>query len=57
MACCTAPRSTLPREFEGSVALIFQPSEENGRGGQRMVQGGIMDRFGISQFLARTRQT
>lgn len=39
------------RNFKGSVALIFQPAEEDGQGGQRMVQEGIMDRFGISQVF------
>lgn len=39
------------RKFKGSVALIFQPAEEDGCGGQRMVQEGIMDRFGISQVF------
>ncbi|APO69830.1 peptidase M20 family protein (plasmid) [Rhizobium gallicum] len=39
------------RNFKGSVALIFQPAEEDGRGGERMVQEGIMDRFGISQVF------
>ena len=37
------------RNFRGSVALIFQPAEEDGGGGQVMVQEGIMDRFGIGQ--------
>lgn len=37
------------RNFKGSVALIFQPAEEGALGGQRMVQEGIMERFGISQ--------
>ena len=37
------------RNFAGSVALIFQPAEEAGGGGNVMVQGGIMDRFDISQ--------
>ncbi|NJS38742.1 MAG: amidohydrolase [Rhodobacteraceae bacterium] len=32
-----------------AVALIFQPAEEDGGGGQVMVQEGMMDRFGISQ--------
>ncbi|WP_031248274.1 M20 aminoacylase family protein [Mesorhizobium sp. LNHC229A00] len=40
------------RNFGGSVALIFQPAEENALGGQRMVQEGIMDRFGISRVFA-----
>ncbi|WFU40027.1 M20 family metallopeptidase [Bradyrhizobium sp. CB82] len=41
------------RNFRGSVALIFQPAEEvvAPSGGQRMVQEGIMDRFGISQVF------
>lgn len=39
------------RNFKGSVALIFQPAEEDGQGGQRMVQEGIMDRFGIAQVF------
>lgn len=37
--------------FKGSVALIFQPAEEAGQGGQKMVQEGIMERFGISQVF------
>ncbi|EJB07153.1 amidohydrolase [Rhizobium leguminosarum bv. trifolii WSM597] len=39
------------RNFKGTVALIFQPAEEVElpSGGLRMVQEGIMDRFGISQ--------
>ncbi len=37
------------RNFAGSVALIFQPAEEDGGGGEVMVREGIMDRFGISQ--------
>ncbi|MCA1378834.1 MULTISPECIES: M20 aminoacylase family protein [unclassified Bradyrhizobium] len=39
------------RRFKGSVALIFQPAEESGVGGQRMVQAGIMDRFSISKVF------
>ncbi|MCX8509576.1 MAG: M20 family metallopeptidase [Rhodobacteraceae bacterium] len=37
------------RRFSGSVALLFQPAEEDGGGGQVMVQEGVMDRFGIDQ--------
>jgi amidohydrolase len=37
------------RNFAGRVALIFQPAEEDGGGGQVMVQEGIMDRFAIAQ--------
>ena len=37
------------RRFSGRVALIFQPAEEDGAGGQAMVAEGMMDRFAITQ--------
>ncbi len=37
------------RRFSGRVALLFQPAEEDGGGGQVMVQEGVMDRFDITQ--------
>ncbi|MDT8855646.1 M20 aminoacylase family protein [Paracoccaceae bacterium Fryx2] len=37
------------RHFSGRVALLFQPAEEDGGGGEVMVREGVMDRFGISQ--------
>jgi len=37
------------RNFKGRVALIFQPAEEGGAGGQVMCDEGIMDRFDIAQ--------
>ncbi len=37
------------RRFSGRVALIFQPAEEDGGGGQVMVQEGMISRFGITQ--------
>ncbi len=40
------------RKFSGRVALIFQPGEEAGGGGEVMVQEGIMDRFDIGQVYA-----
>ncbi|MGC1429217.1 MAG: M20 aminoacylase family protein [Albidovulum sp.] len=40
------------RRFRGRVALIFQPAEEEGGGGEVMVQEGILDRFDISQVFA-----
>ena len=40
------------RNFKGRVALIFQPGEEAGGGGEVMVQDGIMDRFDIGQVYA-----
>jgi len=42
---------TTTRSFKGTVALIFQPAEEDGLGGQRMVEAGIMDRFSISKVF------
>jgi amidohydrolase len=40
------------RNFSGSVALIFQPSEEGGGGGRVMCEEGIMERFGIGRVFA-----
>ena len=40
------------RNFAGRVALIFQPAEEAGGGGEVMVQEGIMDRFDIREVYA-----
>jgi hippurate hydrolase len=39
------------RNFSGSVAVIFQPAEEGGGGGNEMVKDGMMERFGISQVF------
>ncbi|MBC9248203.1 amidohydrolase [Paracoccus sp. 11-3] len=40
------------RNFRGRVALIFQPAEEDGGGGDAMVRDGIMDRFDIGRVFA-----
>ncbi len=37
------------RNFAGRVAVIFQPAEEGGGGGNVMVQEGMMERFGIER--------
>ena len=37
------------RNFAGSVAVIFQPAEEGGGGGNEMVKDGMMERFGIAE--------
>ena len=37
------------RNFDGTVAVIFQPAEEGGGGGKEMVDDGLMDRFGIQE--------
>jgi hippurate hydrolase len=42
---------TETRNFAGSVAVIFQPAEEGGGGGNEMVKDGMMDRFDISRVF------
>jgi len=37
------------RNFNGRVALIFQPAEEGGAGGKAMIDDGLMDRFDITE--------
>ena len=37
------------RNFEGSIAVIFQPAEEGGAGGKAMVDDGMMTRFSIDE--------
>ncbi|AZV80345.1 amidohydrolase [Parasedimentitalea marina] len=38
------------RNFDGTVALIFQPAEEGGAGGREMCEDGMMDRWGIQEI-------
>ncbi|MFD1746472.1 M20 aminoacylase family protein [Rhizobium helianthi] len=37
------------RNFSGTVAVIFQPAEEGGRGALAMVEDGLMERFNIQE--------
>uniref|UniRef100_UPI003B5245AF M20 aminoacylase family protein n=1 Tax=Roseovarius indicus TaxID=540747 RepID=UPI003B5245AF len=37
------------RNFNGTVAVIFQPAEEGGGGGKEMCDDGMMERFGIQE--------
>ena len=37
------------RNFDGTVAVIFQPAEEGGGGGRVMVEDGLIERFGIDE--------
>ncbi|MBF9031565.1 amidohydrolase [Rhodobacterales bacterium HKCCE3408] len=37
------------RNFDGSVAVIFQPAEEGGGGGKEMVDDGMMERWNIQE--------
>ncbi|MBK0400225.1 amidohydrolase [Limibaculum sp. M0105] len=39
------------RNFDGAVAVIFQPAEEGGGGGREMVNDGMLDRFGVQQVF------
>ncbi|MCR4269242.1 M20 aminoacylase family protein [Nitratireductor sp. ZSWI3] len=39
------------RNFNGTVAVIFQPAEEGGGGGNEMVKDGMMERFGIERVF------
>ncbi|WP_284945248.1 M20 aminoacylase family protein [Acidisoma cladoniae] len=39
------------RNFDGTVYVIFQPAEENGGGGNLMVQEGLFERFPMQQVF------
>jgi amidohydrolase len=38
------------RNFDGSVAVVFQPAEEGGAGGEAMVKDGLIERFRIKEI-------
>lgn len=38
------------RNFDGAVAVVFQPAEEGGAGGEAMVKDGLIERFGIQEI-------
>jgi len=38
------------RNFDGAVAVVFQPAEEGGAGGDAMVKDGLITRFGIKEI-------
>jgi hippurate hydrolase len=38
------------RNFDGRIALIFQPAEEGGGGGKVMLDDGLIEKFDISEF-------
>lgn len=40
------------RKFSGRVALLFQPAEEEGGGGDVMVKEGVMDTFNVKDVYA-----
>ena len=45
------------RNFDGTVALLFQPAEEGGAGGRAMVDDGVMDRFNIAEVYGLHNMT
>ena len=38
------------RNFDGRIAVIFQPAEEGGAGGKAMLDDGLVARFSIDEF-------
>jgi amidohydrolase len=44
------------RNFDGSVAVVFQPAEEGGAGGEAMVKDGLIERFGIKEIYGMHNQ-
>lgn len=38
------------RNFDGAVAVVFQPAEEGGADGEAMVNDGLIERFGIKEI-------
>jgi len=38
------------RNFDGRIALVFQPAEEGGAGGKAMLDDGLVEKFGIDEF-------
>jgi amidohydrolase len=40
------------KQFDGTVVFIFQPAEEGGAGGQKMVQEGLFTRFPVDSVYA-----
>ena len=38
------------RNFDGEVALIFQPAEEGGGGAKEMIDDGLIEKFNIQEF-------
>ncbi len=38
------------RNFDGAVAVVFQPAEEGGAGGKAMIDDGLIDRFRIAEI-------
>ncbi len=39
-----------PRNFDGSVVVVFQPAEEGGAGGKAMLEDGLISHFGVREI-------
>ena len=39
------------RSFRGTAVVVFQPAEEGGAGAKAMLEDGLVDRFGVTQFF------
>jgi hippurate hydrolase len=39
------------RSFRGTAVVVFQPAEEGGAGAKAMLEDGLVERFGVSQFF------
>ncbi len=37
------------RDFDGTIAVIFQPAEEGGNGAKAMIDDGMIERFGLKE--------
>jgi len=48
----TARYLAATRSFDGTAFLIFQPAEEGGGGGRKMVEEGLFERFPADQIYA-----
>ena len=42
----------LTKQIPGTIVSIFQPAEENGGGGQRLIDSGMLNEFNIQAFFA-----
>ncbi len=40
------------RDFDGTVAVIFQPAEEGGVGAKAMLDDGLVERFGLAEVYS-----
>ena len=39
------------RAFRGTAVVVFQPAEEGGAGAKAMLEDGLVERFGVTQFF------